>query len=100
MYKFRVVEQLQFLTGTLAGMTVEGGFPLCAISDYNMEREIGRIRTSCGTRDKYRVVSARIEEIPDERCDECGTPGTFYDGLCYQCQCELHAIGAYNMDGE
>ena len=60
MYKFRVVEQQQYLTGWLAGMTVEGGFPLCSPTDYKVDEEVGKVRTSCGTKAKYRVVSARI----------------------------------------
>ena len=34
----------------------------------------------------------------DNDCPECGAhTGT---GTCYQCQCYLHSIGAYDMDGE
>lgn len=63
MYKFRVVEYHKFLTGHMAGMTVEGGFPICALSDYNVDVEVGKVRTSCGTKSKYRVVAARIVEL-------------------------------------
>jgi hypothetical protein len=35
-----------------------------------------------------------------DACSECGAEGKYYDDLCYQCQCELHAIGKYNMDEE
>lgn len=68
MYKFRVVEQHKFLTGHMAGMTVEGGFPICALSDYNVDKEVGKVRQSLysstmGRFDKYEVVAARIVEL-------------------------------------
>ena len=37
-----------------------------------------------------------------DECVECGcevSPDN-RDCLCYQCQCELHAIGAFDMDGK
>ena len=36
----------------------------------------------------------------DSDCYNCGVKGKFYDDLCYQCQCDLHAIGTYDMDGD
>lgn len=50
---------------------------------------------------------AELLELPLEQedstfpCSECGTPlpADHSDGICYQCQCELHAIGAFDMDG-
>lgn len=44
-------------------------------------------------------MEAFIDAYFHPRCDNCDTPGEFYDGLCYQCQCELHALGLYDMDG-
>jgi uncharacterized paraquat-inducible protein A len=34
-----------------------------------------------------------------ELCVECEQVEAAYEGLCYQCQCYLHSIGAYDMDG-
>jgi len=36
----------------------------------------------------------------NESCAECGEPGRYYEGLCYQCQTDLHEVGAYDMDGD
>lgn len=44
-----------------------------------------------------------LEEAPaaaaPELCAECGLTEAACDGICYQCQCELHSLGAYDMDG-
>lgn len=46
------------------------------------------------------VVCSVCDAPPvEEKCSECGQAAA-YDGLCYQCQTVLHAIGAYDMDGE
>jgi len=34
-----------------------------------------------------------------DMCDECLVNTAAYDGLCYECQCSLHSVGAYDMDG-
>ena len=33
-----------------------------------------------------------------ELCEGCGTPGSIYRGLCYECQCDAHMNGEINMD--
>jgi hypothetical protein len=36
-----------------------------------------------------------------EPCCECGRPVLVGgEGICYQCQCELHSIGAIDMDSD
>jgi hypothetical protein len=36
-----------------------------------------------------------------EPCGECGSPILVGgEGVCYQCQCELHSIGAIDMDND
>jgi hypothetical protein len=32
-------------------------------------------------------------------CGWCGKPCGNLEGMCYECQCEAHAAGAFNMDG-
>lgn len=39
-------------------------------------------------------------EIAPTLCDECGEPTASDEGICFQCQCELHAVGAFDMDGD
>jgi|NOAtaT_6_FD_contig_31_7400660_length_425_multi_3_in_0_out_0_1 hypothetical protein len=68
MYKFRVVEQHKFLTGHMAGMTIKSEFPICSLSDYNVEKEVGKVwrslfSSTMGRFDKYEVVSARIVKL-------------------------------------
>ncbi len=33
-------------------------------------------------------------------CEGCEAVGRYYEGLCYQCQCDHHAMGVYDMDGD
>ncbi len=40
------------------------------------------------------------DEVEDEPCSECGVPTASDEGICYQCQCGLHAVGAFDMDGK
>lgn len=36
----------------------------------------------------------------EDTCEGCGAVGRYYEGLCYQCQCDAHAVGEYDMDGD
>lgn len=36
---------------------------------------------------------------PVNLCDFCERPTSSEEGLCYECQCAHHAVGAFDMDG-
>jgi hypothetical protein len=46
------------------------------------------------------AVGVTADVPPDDSCIGCGAEGKYYDDLCYQCQCEYHAVGRYDMDGD
>jgi len=48
------------------------------------------------------LLAGGIAQPRDFLCAECNTPISHenHDGICYQCQCELHALGIFNMDAE
>lgn len=46
-------------------------------------------------------AETRSIEEQTEPCGECGRPiSRWGEGVCYQCQCELHAAGAIDMDND
>ena len=59
------------------------------------------INTTCKNLVRERNTPSEDGE-PEEvgKCDGCGREGNYYDGLCYQCQCDAHANGEYDMDGD
>jgi hypothetical protein len=56
-------------------------------------------RKTMGTLNDKGSVTARHAEDQGDCCAECGVAGHYYDDICYQCQCTLHTIGRYDMDG-
>lgn len=87
---------------------------------YNDDGERTNVFRVCGA--PAVITTERHREVPDgsrgqlvtfTACSVCDAPppapepcengcgrDASYDGLCYQCQCDLHAAGAYNMDGD
>jgi hypothetical protein len=48
--------------------------------------------------DLFAIACAGFTE--EDSCSGCGAEGKYHDDLCYQCQCEAHADGSYDMDGD
>ena len=67
---------------------------------YELEEELDRAESRVNFL-RQEIQDHKNEPIEAE-CAECGTPISpdNWDGICYQCQCELHAIGVFDMDGE
>jgi len=56
-----------------------------------------------GQEDAWRIENqyrAAMRRGPVECSGGCGAEVTNTDGICYECQCRLHALGDFNMDGE
>lgn len=57
----------------------------CKLSGFNPEAYVNEIASQPG--------------VEVQRCCECNRPSDNPEGVCYECQCTLHALGAYDMDG-
>lgn len=80
------------------------------VPDEMMDLSDGPTRYSLLTREDFIMGWGTYEErvaLGEEMaasgvydCTECGTQLAAHDGLCYECQTKLHALGAYDMDGQ
>jgi hypothetical protein len=52
------------------------------------------VKAACIEAERERAISSA------PTCDECGRAGDYFEGICLECQCALHAVGAFNMDGD
>lgn len=65
------------------------GFTMYTVRLWDGLRHIGDVMAS--------EASLYSENMP--KCAECGCSSDNPEGICYECQCFLHSVGAFDMDG-